>query len=133
MTKNSDQLVLRRLWRYLWPDGRTDLRIRVVVAISFLVASKGFTILVPFYYKAAVDHLSTPVAMLSVPFFAVGAYIIARVTSQIFGELRDGVFEKVEQHAVREVALSIFSHLHALSLRFHLERQTGGISRIIER
>ncbi|NBV83760.1 ABC transporter ATP-binding protein/permease, partial [bacterium] len=98
-----------------------------------LIISKAINIIVPFYYKDAVDHLSMQTALLVVPFFAVGAYIVARIGAQVFGELRDGIFEKVEQNAVREVALSIFSHLHRLSLRFHLERQTGGISRIIER
>lgn len=133
MKSNSDLSILARLWKYLWPRGRNDLRFRVVVAVTFLVISKAFTIIVPFYYKAAVDQLSGQTALLAVPLLAVASYIIARVGAQIFGELRDGIFEKVEQHAVRQVALEIFSHLHRLSLRFHLERQTGGISRIIER
>jgi len=80
-----------------------------------------------------VDQLSRPTALLAVPVFAIVAYSVARVTSQLLGEIRDAVFAKVAQHSVREVGLTIFSHLHGLSLRFHLERQTGGISRIIER
>ncbi|NDC83708.1 ABC transporter ATP-binding protein/permease, partial [bacterium] len=129
----SDRDVLQRLWSFLWPKGRIDLRVRVLIAILFLVLAKVFNTIIPFYYKNAVDQLSKPTQYLVVPFFVVGAYILARIASQVFGELRDGVFEKVEQHAVRSIALSVFSHLHALSLRFHLERQTGGISRGIER
>jgi ATP-binding cassette subfamily B protein len=98
-----------------------------------LIASKILTIVVPFFYKGAVDQLSRPTALLAVPVFAIVAYSVARVTSQLLGEIRDAVFAKVAQHSVREVGLTIFSHLHGLSLRFHLERQTGGISRIIER
>ncbi len=129
----SDTKVLSRLSPYLWPRDRWDLRFRVVISMVCLIASKILTIVVPFFYKGAVDQLSRPTALLAVPVFAIVAYSVARVTSQLLGEIRDAVFAKVAQHSVREVGLTIFSHLHGLSLRFHLERQTGGISRIIER
>ncbi len=135
MTKQpiTDRIILGKIWPYLWAKDRSDLRVRVLVAIGCLIISKIFTIVTPFYYKDAVDQLSHDVALLSVPFFAVFSYLLARLLGQIFSEVRDGVFEKVEQNAIRNVALSVFSHLHRLSLRFHLERQTGGISRGIER
>jgi ATP-binding cassette, subfamily B, heavy metal transporter len=127
---------VRRLLPYLWPGGRTDLKSRVLSAIALLVAAKLVTVVVPMLYKTAVDRL-TPghhgAALVAAPIMIIIAYGVARVGAQIFTELRDAVFAKVEQHAVREVALKTFRHLHALSLRYHLERQTGGLSRAIER
>src|SRR5690606_21115500 len=121
----------------LWPAGRPDLRRRVVIALLFLVAAKLFNVVVPYLFKRAVDLLDTG---LSAGDIAVGAvlmfvlaYGIARIGAQAFGELRDAVFAKVAQAAIRDLALQVFDHLHALSLRFHLERQTGGLSRVIER
>jgi len=88
---------------------------------------------VPFLYKHAVDTLSGRLGLVTVPVMLVVAYGMARVCAQGFNELRDAVFAKVEQRAVRRLALSAFRHLHALSLRFHLDRRTGGLSRAIER
>ena len=125
---------LRKLLPYLWPRGRADLRIRVVIALALLAAAKVTIVYVPFLYKAAVDALDASInAVLVVPVLLVIAYGVARVLSQAFGELRDAVFAKVGQHALRTVALATFRHLHVLALRFHLERRTGGLSRVIER
>jgi ABC-type transport system involved in Fe-S cluster assembly fused permease/ATPase subunit len=125
---------LRRLIPYLWPKDAPDLRIRVVVALVFLALAKLINVGVPVLYKRAVDALTPGVAaVIVVPVMLVIAYGVARVLAQVFGELRDAVFAKVGQRAVRQIALRTFRHLHALSLRFHLERQTGGLSRAIER
>ncbi|MDP6270398.1 MAG: ABC transporter ATP-binding protein/permease, partial [Alphaproteobacteria bacterium] len=125
---------LRSLLPYLWPAGRPGLRLRVVVALCLLAAAKFANVYVPFLYKAAVDALSLEnLALIVVPVGAIVAYGLARVLAQAFGELRDAVFIKVGQHAIRSVALRTFEQLHRLALRFHLERQTGGLSRAIER
>jgi ATP-binding cassette, subfamily B, heavy metal transporter len=124
---------LRGLFPYLWPKS-WDLRARVLVSVLFLVAAKLVNVYVPLLYKGAVDALSPGrTAVLVVPVALIVAYGVARVTAQLFAELRDAVFAKVGQRAVRQVALATFRHLHALSLRFHIERQTGGLSRAIER
>jgi ATP-binding cassette, subfamily B, heavy metal transporter len=105
-----------------------------VLAVAFLVSAKIANVYVPIFFKGMVDGLSAKSdAALVVPIGLLLAYGIARVLSQTFAELRDGVFAKVAQRAIRRVALATFNHLHRLSLRFHLERQTGGLSRIIER
>jgi ATP-binding cassette subfamily B protein len=125
---------LTRLLPYLWPKNAPELRVRVVVALVFLAFAKVINIGVPILYKNAVDALTPGVtAVMIVPVMLVIAYGVARVLAQVFGELRDAVFAKVGQRAVRQIALRTFRHMHALSLRFHLERQTGGLSRAIER
>jgi ABC-type transport system involved in Fe-S cluster assembly fused permease/ATPase subunit len=124
---------LRQLAPYLWPRESFELRARVVLALACLAVAKLVNIGVPLLYKRAVDALGADHAVVAVPVALVVAYGLARVLAQAFGELRDAVFAKVEQHAVRMVGLNTFRHLHALSLRFHLERQTGGMSRAIER
>ncbi len=118
---------------YLWPKGRVDLKTRVVAAAVLIVIAKIANVWVPFYYKQAVDALGEPAAVLAVPVALILAYGAARVLAQAFGELRNAIFAKVSQNAVRTIALATFEHLHRLSLRFHLERQTGGLSRAIER
>ncbi len=125
---------LRGLAPYLWPRGRADLRARVVLALVFLAAAKVATVFVPVFMKQAVDALSVgDKALIALPLAAILAYGLARILTLAFGELRDAVFAKVAQRAIRAVALATFRHLHALSLRFHLDRQTGGLSRAIER
>jgi ATP-binding cassette subfamily B protein len=125
---------LKSLAPHLWPRGRTDLRARVALALIFLAAAKVATVYVPLFMKEAVDALSLEdKALIALPVAAILAYGLARVLSLAFGELRDAVFAKVAQRAIRTVALATFRHLHALSLRFHLDRQTGGLSRAIER
>ncbi|MBM3518278.1 MAG: metal ABC transporter permease, partial [Alphaproteobacteria bacterium] len=124
---------LGSLLPFLWPRARHDLKFRVVLALSFIGAAKAANVYVPFLYKGAVDVLSGEAALIAVPVMLIVAYGVARVLAQAFGELRDAVFAKVGQHAIRSVALRTFNHLHRLSLRFHVERQTGGLSRVIER
>jgi ATP-binding cassette subfamily B protein len=127
---------LRTLLPHLWPKGAWDLRARVLIAIAFLIGAKIANVYVPILFKGMVDALTATTAMtvsLAVPVGLLLAYGLARVLSQAFAELRDGVFAKVAQRAIRRVALQTFNHLHRLSLRFHLERQTGGLSRAIER
>jgi ABC-type transport system involved in Fe-S cluster assembly fused permease/ATPase subunit len=126
--------VLRVVARHLWPKGETGLRCRVVVAMVLLVVAKVTNVYVPVLYKYAVDALGEPTAQaVAVPVALILAYGVARVLAQAFGELRDAIFSPVSQRAIRNVALEVFHHLHALSLRFQLERQTGGLSRVIER
>jgi ATP-binding cassette, subfamily B, heavy metal transporter len=124
---------LRGLLPYLWPHESLELRLRVVIALALLVGAKVVNISVPFLYKHAVDTLSGKYGLVVVPVMLVVAYGTARVCAQGFNELRDAVFAKVEQRAVRRLALSAFKHLHALSLRFHLDRRTGGLARAVER
>jgi ATP-binding cassette subfamily B protein len=120
--------VIRRLLPYLW-----EYRGRVVLALAFLVTAKLANIGVPLVMKRIVDGLSGPKQMLAVPAALLAAYAVLRLSSTVFNELRDVVFVKVAQRAMRRIALEVFHHLHALSLRFHLERQTGGLTRDIER
>ncbi len=134
----GDMGVIRTLVPYLWPPGELGLKVRVVVALLFLAAAKAANVTVPILYKLAVDALAgegeaatNPV--LAIPVGVILAYGLARVLSLGFGELRDAVFERVSQRAMRAAALNVFRHLHGLSLRFHLERQTGGLSRVVER
>ena len=128
VTPRSDWRVIRSLIPYLW-----DFRWRVALALTFLVTAKLANIGVPLVLKEIVDSLDKSRAVLAVPFALLGAYGLLRLSSTLFGELRDIVFVKVTQRAMRRIALSVFRHLHALSLRFHLERQTGGVTRDIER
>ncbi len=125
---------LKGLGPYLWPRDSLELRVRVVLALLLLVAGKLVNITSPFFYKYAVDALTVPKpGIIAVPIAMIVAYGAARVMSQGFNELRNAVFAKVGQRAVRQVALSAFRHVHALSLRFHLERRTGGLARAVER
>jgi ABC-type transport system involved in Fe-S cluster assembly fused permease/ATPase subunit len=124
---------LKSLAPYLWPRDSFGLRVRVVLALLFLLAGKLVNICVPFLYKQAVDALSPAKVVIAVPVALIIAYGLARVMSQGFNELRNAVFAKVSQRAIRRMALSAFRHIHALSLRFHLERRTGGLSRAVER
>jgi len=126
--------VIRHLAPHLWPAGETGLRIRVLVAFALIVAGKLVTVTIPLLYKQAVDALSGSAGpIVLVPVALIIYYGLARIAAQATGELRELVFAKVAQRAIRRVALETFQHLHALSLRFHLERQTGGLSRSIER
>jgi ATP-binding cassette subfamily B protein len=132
--RRSQRTALRQLLPHLWPAGDWDLRVRVALAMAFLVAAKVANVYVPIFFKGMVDALSVKAAAaIAFPVAMLLAYGGARVLSQTFAELRDGVFAKVAQRAIRRVALRTFVHLHRLSLRFHLERQTGGLSRVIER
>jgi ATP-binding cassette, subfamily B, heavy metal transporter len=124
---------LRGLFPYLWPRDSIELRLRVVAALALLAGGKLVNICVPFLYKHAVDTLSGKLGLVVVPVMVIVAYGAARVCTQGFSELRDAVFAKVEQRAIRRLALSTFRHLHSLSLRFHLDRRTGGLARAVSR
>ena len=130
----NDWQTIKTLFPYLWPEKEAALRWRVIVAVIFLAAAKGTSVAVPLIYKHAVDALDSKVsAAVAVPVLMLLAYGGARVLSQAFGELRDAVFARVAQRAIRLAGLKTFRHLHQLSLRFHLDRKTGGISRAVER
>ena len=126
---------VRGLLPYLWPRGDLRTRMHVVAAIVLLVAAKVATICVPLVYARAIDRLShrDPTHMLVVPFGLIVGYGLLRIASGGFGELRDAVFAPVKQRVIRVAAMQTFRHLHGLSLRFHLDRQTGGVTRAIER
>ncbi|CAO3353308.1 ABCB family ABC transporter ATP-binding protein/permease [Azospirillum melinis] len=136
---------IRSLGPYIWPRDSVETRVRVVLAMLLLIGAKVANVYVPIFYKHAVDALTPasaggsvgPVegagAAVTIPLGLIVAYGLARVTSLVFAELRDAVFATVAQRTIRRVALSVFRHLHALSLRFHLERQTGGLTRSLER
>ncbi len=124
----NDWQTIRTLLPYLW-----EFKGRVALALMLLVIAKLASVAVPLVLKEIVDALDQPRAMLVLPVVLLVGYGILRLCSTLFGELRDAVFAKVTQRAIRRVALRVFDHLHALSLRFHLERQTGGVSRDIER
>ncbi|MBV8537194.1 MAG: ABC transporter ATP-binding protein/permease, partial [Alphaproteobacteria bacterium] len=132
--RKADWRTIRRLLPYLWPRGSAVLRARVVIAMLLIAAAKATTIYVPLLYKHAVDALSRPASLaVAVPVGFVVAYGVARMLQAALGELREIAFTRVAQKAMHAVALETFQHLHHLSLRFHLERQTGGLSRAIER
>ena len=125
---------LRAFVPYLWPRERPDLRARVVVALIVLVIAKAVTVTVPFLFGHAVDSLSTPeLRAAGAAFSLILAYGFARLTMQGLAQLRDAIFARVAFHAVQRIAGRTFRHLHALSLRFHLERRTGGLQRVIDR
>jgi ATP-binding cassette, subfamily B, heavy metal transporter len=131
---------LKSLWPYMWPEGRPDLRARVVWASFYLVLAKLLTVGIPYFFKWATDALDgAHTAQQWLPLVLTGAvtlvvaYNVARVVSVALNQLRDSLFASVGQHAVRVLAFKTFVHMHQLSLRFHLERRTGGLSRIIER
>ncbi len=130
---------IRRVAPYLWPDGQAWVKRRVVLSLLFLLAAKLVSVSTPYIYKLAVDSLSgeagtDPRALIGLG--AVGlvvAYGFARLGAVVFGELRDAVFVRVGQRAIRRLAIETFTHIHELSLRYHITRKTGGLSRIIER
>ena len=124
----NDWKTIRSLLPYLW-----EFKGRVVLALALLVLAKLANVAVPLILKEIIDALHQPRALLTLPILLLIAYGALRLCSTLFGELRDAVFAKVTQRAIRRVAIQVFSHLHALSLRFHLQRQTGGVSRDIER
>ncbi len=146
--------VLRELLPYIWPKNRPDLHLRVILAFAALVLAKVVTLAVPIAYKNAVDFLTgeptagatqlvaTPgiatqgadfLGLAIVPAMLIVAYGVGRILMVLFAQLRDVIFTVVSQNAVRRLADRTFRHLHALSLRFHLERRTGGLNRVIER
>ncbi|MBE5528585.1 metal ABC transporter permease [Laribacter hongkongensis] len=127
-TNRNDLQTLKTLVPYL-----LEFKWRVALALSCLVAAKLANVSVPVFLKDVVDQLSGPHAILALPMGLIAAYGLARLSTSVFGELRDAIFAKVTQRAIRRIAMQVFAHLQRLSLRFHLERQTGGMSRDIER
>jgi len=143
---DGDNLVtaLVHLWPYIWPADRRDLKARVVFATVLLFLAKFATIAVPFTFKWATDalagHGTAPVApgnwlawVFAVPIAMTLAYGGMRIVMGLLTQWRDGIFAKVAMHAVRRLAMLTFEHMHLLSLRFHLERKTGGLTRVLER
>ena len=130
----NDLRTLKTLMPYLWPKNALEMRTRVIIAVLFLSLAKGINVGVPVLYKMAVDAISDNAAsIVIVPVGILVAYGLARVMALAFGEFRDAIFAKVAQRAIREAGLKTFRHLHKLALRFHLDRQTGGLSRAVER
>jgi ATP-binding cassette subfamily B protein len=135
---------LAHLWPYIWPGDRDDLKMRVVWSMLLLLVAKAATLTVPFTFKWAIDALSgadtAPVQssnwtlwLIASPVAMTVSYGAIRVLMAIFTQWRDGIFAKVAMHAVRKLAYLTFVHMHELSLRFHLERKTGGLTRVLER
>jgi len=126
--RRNEWRTVRLVLPYVW-----EFRGRVVIAMMFLISAKLANVGVPLVLKEVVDGLDPTQAVLVMPFALLVAYGALRLSTTLFAELRDVVFVRVTQRAVRRIALTVFRHLHSLSLRFHLERQTGGVSRDIER
>jgi ATP-binding cassette subfamily B protein len=134
---------LVNLWPYIWPSDRRDLKLRVVMATLLLVLAKIATLAVPFSFKWATDALAGNTAVISewswialglgVPAVMTIAYGGTRILMAVLTQVRDGMFAKVAMHAVRRLAVITFEHMHLLSLRFHLERKTGGLARVLDR
>jgi ATP-binding cassette subfamily B protein len=135
---------LRHLWPYIWPNDRADLKMRVIWSIVLLLAAKLATLSVPFTFKWATDALTgantAPIApsdwvvwAVASPLVMTASYGAVRVLMAVLTQWRDGIFAVVAMHAVRKLATVTFIHMHELSLRFHLERKTGGLTRVLER
>ncbi|TIN31139.1 MAG: ATP-binding cassette domain-containing protein, partial [Mesorhizobium sp.] len=140
VSDSSTFKTLLNLWPYMWPAERADLRARVTWATLLLVVAKLTLVAGPYFFKWATDALAgdaksvppLPTFLLA-PVMLVVAYNVVRLVQLGFNQLRDALFARVGQYAVRQLAFRTFVHMHQLSLRFHLERRTGGLSRIIER
>ena len=130
---HSTLAVVARLAPYLWREQGFALRVRIFMALALLLGAKAATLFVPVFYKQAVDALGPRDVAIALPVGIILAYGATRILSSTMQELRTMVFDPVAQHGVHRLALETFRHLHRLSLRFHLDRQTGGLSRAIER
>jgi ATP-binding cassette subfamily B protein len=126
---------LRRFLPYLWPNDAPGLRARVIFAVVLVFIAKGATLLMPFAYKAAIDRMSgeAATAAAGLAMALVVGYAGARFAGVLFDNLRNAIFERVGQDAARRLAENVFRHVHRLSLRFHLERRTGALTKIVER
>src|SRR6201992_2266532 len=135
---------LAHLWPYIWPGERADLKMRVVWSVVLLLGAKGATLAVPFTFKCATDSVTgadpAPLQAPNWTFWVIAApllmtlsYGALRVVMGVLTQWRDGIFARVAMHAVRNLAYLTFVHMHELSLRFHLERKTGGLTRVLER
>jgi ATP-binding cassette subfamily B protein len=124
---------LVRFLPLLWPKGEAELKVRVVVALALVLAGKAIALLMPFAYKAVVDGMSADRQAFGAVLMLVAGYAAARFGNVLADNLRNAVFEKVGQQAGRRLAATVFRHVHNLSLRFHLERRTGSLTKIVER
>jgi len=135
---------LRALWPYFWPSDRPDLQRTIYLSLLLMLIAKGFTILMPFTFKWATDGLVASAGgkidadtalpwLIGAPVVASVLYGFVRICMVLFQQAREGLFAKVAMHAVRNLAMRTFEHMHRLSLRFHLERKTGGLTRVLER
>ncbi len=136
--KSAPGSTLRKLWPYIWPSGRRDLKLRIYASLALMLAAKIVTIAVPYSFKWATDALSGPAqaslsSVIAGPLALTLLYGGLRIVMALLTQVRDAIFADVAMHAVRRLARDVFSHLHSLSLRFHLERKTGGLTRILER
>jgi ATP-binding cassette subfamily B protein len=125
--------VLLRFLPMLWPKGETELKARVVAAVLLVLVGKAAVLLMPFAYKAIIDRMSGEAVAFGVVAGIVVAYTVARFAGVLADNLRNALFEKVGQRAARKLAGLVFRHVHDLSLRFHLERRTGSLTKIVER
>src|SRR5215510_2213725 len=145
LAPSSEQMrVLRALGPYIWPTERPDLKAAVTTSLVLVLVAKLVTIAMPFTFKWATDALvaasggsvpegGTPAWLMAAPVAAIVLYGAVRIAMALLVQVREGMFAKVAMHAVRKLALSAFEHMHELSLRFHLERKTGGLTRVLER
>jgi len=128
---NTKTLTLKKLKVYLWPKNMVKAKMYLVSALSFLLIGRIFVLCGPVAFKYLIDHLEKSPAVF--PAGILISFVAFRILAQIFNELRDYTFNIVTQRVFREISVTAFKHLHSLSLKFHLNRQTGGLSRIIER
>ena len=135
-------LVIEGLWPFVWPTDRPDLQRTVVLSLGLMLAAKLVTVTMPYTYKWATDALiaasggaaaPTGGLLIGAPLIAVLLYGLVRICMTLLAQVREGLFAKVAMHAVRKLALATFEHMHRLSLRFHLEKKTGGLTRVLER
>ncbi len=140
VNKEQAALVIRKVLPYLWPADKSWVKVRIILSMLALFIGKAIAVMTPFFYKGAVDALApdhgAPDTIFMLTAGAVGltvAYGVMRLMSVGFNQLRDVIFAKVAQRALRQLALETFRHIHRMSLRYHIERKTGGLSRIIER
>ena len=132
---------VKLLWPYIWPSDRADLKLRVFLAVALMLLSKLITIAIPYSFKWVTDALAGKLSLDAVPLpqVMVGAasltlvYGLLRILMALTQQGRDALFAAVAMNAVRRLAIEVFEHLHRLSLRFHLERKTGGLTRVLER
>ena len=132
-TDKANASVVRLLLPYLWPKDGWGIKARLTLSIFFVILSKVIAAWVPFFYKRAIDVLQGPEQVVAVPIFLLIAYGMSRGLSIGLLEIKEALFARVEQQAIRKIALKVFSHLHALSMRFHLDRKTGSVTRSLER
>jgi ABC-type transport system involved in Fe-S cluster assembly fused permease/ATPase subunit len=142
--EGSQWRVMRALYPYVWPRDRPDLQRTVIASLGLVIVAKLVTVAMPFTFKWATDALVAAAGgrladagntawLIGAPLLATMIYGVARIVMVLLTQMREGLFAKVSMHAVRKLALSTFEHMHRLSLRFHLERKTGGLTRVLER